>query len=180
MTRVAIQGVNGSYSEEAVRELFGSEATIVECLDFDATFAAVQSGRAENAVIPVENKIVGPIIRTTDLLKTSECRVLEKLPLKVRHVLAGALGAKFSDLLSVRSHVEALKQCGKFLGANPGLTQIVGADTASSVRRIVDEGDATRAAIGSRRAATLYGAEILRENIADDTDNWTVFYLIGN
>lgn len=180
MTRVAIQGAIGSYSEEAVREIFGDDAAILECLDFAAAFAAVDSGLVQNAVIPVENKIVGPITGAVDLLKRKKYTVLEKMPLKVRHVLAGTRGARFEDLLSVQSHVEALKQCRTFLAAYPNLTQAVGADTASSIRRIVEEGDPTHAAIGSRRAADLYGAEIMRENIADDIDNWTVFYLIGN
>jgi prephenate dehydratase len=180
MTRVAIQGVIGSYSEEAVRAIFGDEATIVECHDFDATFAAIDNGMVDNAVIPVENKIVGPISGAVDLLESKNYNVLERMPLKVRHVLAGTRDAKFEDLVSVRSHVEALKQCRTFLAANPNLTQVVGADTASSIRRIVEEGDSTHAAIGSRRAADLHGAEIIRENIADDIDNWTIFYLIGN
>lgn len=180
MTRVAIQGVIGSYSEEAVRAIFGDDATLVECHDFDATFAAVDSGAAENAVIPFENKIVGPISGAVDLLKKGQYTVLEKMPLKVRHVLAGTPGARFEDLVSVRSHIEALKQCRTFFAANKNLRQVIGADTASSIRRVVNEGDPAKAAIGSRRAAELYGAEIVKENIADDIDNWTVFYLIGN
>ena len=180
MTRVAIQGIEGSYSEEAVREIFGAEATVLECADFDATFAAVDSGNAANAVVPVENKIVGAIARTSGLLENGRYRILEKLPLKVRHVLAGTSGVRFEDLVSVRSHVEALKQCREFFNANPQLIQIIGSDTASSIKRIAEEKDRTKAAIGSRRAAELYGAEILRERIADDIDNWTIFYLIGN
>jgi len=179
MTRVAIQGVTGSYSEEAVRAMLGEDATIVECHDFDATFAAVDSGSVDNAVVPVENTIVGPISGAVELLNNGKYKVLEKMPLKVRHVLAGTRGARFEELVSIRSHVEALKQCRTFLAAYPNIVQVIGADTASSVRRIVDEGIPTRAAIGSRRAAELYGAEIIRENIADDIDNWTVFYLIG-
>ena len=180
MTRVAIQGIKGSYSEEAVLEIFGAAVSILECTDFDTTFAAVASGKADNAVIPVENKIVGSITQTIDLLKDEQYRILEKLPLKVRHVLAGTPAARFDSLISVRSHVEALKQCRRFLDANPQLQQIVGSDTASSVRKIVEANDPTKAAIGSRRAADLYGAEILHESIADDIDNWTIFYLIGN
>ncbi len=180
MTRVAIQGVTGSYSEEAVRVLFGSDAAIVECVDFLETFEAVRLGKADRAVVPVENKIVGQIPQTVQLLGTGGYKIFEKLPLKVRHVLVGTLDAQFDDFVSVRSHVEALRQCQTFLGAYPSLTQVIGADTASSVRRIVNDGDPRRAAIGSRRAAELYGAKVLRENIADDIDNWTVFYLIGN
>lgn len=180
MTRVAIQGIKGSYSEEAVREIFGTDASVLECLDFESTFAAVASGDADNAVVPVENKIVGPIIQTEELLKTGRYRVLEKLPLKVQHVLAGTAGADFESLVRVRSHAEALKQCRKFLATNPRLKQVSGPDTASSVKQIVEEKDPESAAIGSRRAAELYRAEILLENISDDIDNWTIFYLIGN
>jgi prephenate dehydratase len=180
MTRVAIQGVSGSYSEEAVRRLFGNDASLVECEDFDRTFSALRLGDVDGAVVPVENKIVGTIRRPVELLNEGAYRVLEKLDLRVQHVLAGTPDSLFDTLVSVRSHIEALKQCKRFLAAHPNLSQIVGADTASSVRRIVSEGDPTNAAIGSRRAAELYGAKILRENIADDIDNWTTFYLIGN
>ena len=180
MTRVAIQGVTGSYSEEAVRQLFGVEASIVQCQDFDETFSAVREGEADNAVVPVMNKIVGEIRRPMELLVDGRYRVLDKLPLRVQHVLVGTPDSEFVNLATVRSHIEALKQCGRFLAGHPHLTQIVGADTASSVKRIVDEANPVNAAIGSRRAAELYGAKILREEIADDIDNWTTFYLIGN
>jgi prephenate dehydratase len=62
---------------------------------------------------------------------------------------------------------------------NPQLQQIIGADTAGSICRIVSEGISTNAAIGSRRAAEIYGAKVLRKDIADDIDNWTTFCLIG-
>src|SRR5688500_7204661 len=168
MTRVAIQGVNGSYSEEAARAMFGDAASIVECRTFEDTFSAVRLGDADSALVPVENKIVGEIRQSLDLLTLGRFQVLETLALKVQHVLVGTPEATVEDLVSVRSHVEALKQCRKFLAAHPNLTQIVGADTASSVRRIVEEGNAANAAIGSRRAAALYGAKILRENRSEE------------
>ena len=180
MISVAIQGVNGSYSEEAARRILGAGVAIVECLDFEETFDALRSGRADKAVVPIENKIVGEIAQSNALLRDGEYRVLDTLPLRVQHVLAGTPDAKFEGLVSVRSHVEALKQCRRFLTAHPHLAQIVGADTASSVNRIVEEANPAHAAIGSRRAAEIYGARILREAIADDIDNWTTFYLIGN
>lgn len=180
MTLAAIQGVRGSYSEEAAIRILGRGADILECRDFEETFAALSAKEADFAVVPVRNKIVGDIEGAMSLLRSNRMRVLDELPLRVRHVLATADGARFEDLQTVRSHIEALKQCGRFLSANPHLTRVVGADTASSVRRIAEEGNSANAAIGSRRAAEMYGAAIIMEDIADDIDNWTTFYLLGN
>lgn len=180
MSVVAIQGVRGSYSEEATLRIMGDDAEILECIDFAETFAAVNSKRAEFAVLPVRNKIVGEIETPLTLLRNSGLKVLDQLPLEVQHVLAGTKDSVFERLGSVRSHIEALKQCASFFAEHSHLTQLIGADTASSVRRIVQQDDPEIAAIGSRRAAEIYGAKILRENIADDIDNWTTFYLIGN
>lgn len=179
MSIVAIQGVKGSYSEEATIRLIGGDADIVECLDFSETFDAVTSQRAEYAVVPVENKIVGEIAGSMEHLRGNAFRIYERLPLKVMHVLAGTADAEIENIKTVRSHVEALKQCKRFLNTNAQWTQVIGADTAASIRRIVDEGNSENAAIGSRRAAELYGAMIIAENIADDHDNWTTFWLIG-
>lgn len=180
MSLAAIQGVKGSYSEEATHRILGADAEIIECVDFESTFRAAVSRKAEFAVVPVRNKIVGEIEATMSLIRHSSLRILDELPLQVCHVLAGTSGASLNGLKTVRSHVEALKQCRRFLSAHTGLTQMVGADTASSIRRIVDEGVAENAAIGSRRAAEMYGAKILAEDIADDLENWTTFYLLGN
>lgn len=180
MTRVAIQGISGSYSEEAARQLLVGELAIVECKDFEETFDALRDDLADNAVVPIENKIVGEIKQSNALLRAGEYRILGTVPLPVRHVLAGTPDANIENLKSVRSHVEALKQCSRFLAANTHLEQIIGADTASSIKQIVEEGDPANAAICSRRAADIYGAQILREDVADDIDNWTTFYLIAN
>jgi prephenate dehydratase len=180
MNLVAIQGVRGSYSEEATNRLFGASAEIFECTDFAETFQTVLKGRANYAVVPLRNKIVGEIEAATSLLKQTRLRILDELPLEVRHVLVGTQEASFEHLKTVRSHVEALKQCRRFLTENLQLRQIIGADTAASIRRVVAENNPQNAAIGSRRAAEIYGANILRENIADDLENWTTFYLIGN
>lgn len=180
MESVAIQGIRGSYSEQATHVLFGDDVDIHECMTFDETFNRVIGGAARYAVLPVANTIVGEIAASVSLLKQSSLPVINQIRLRVQHVLAGTPDAEFANVSTVRSHVEALKQCKNFLNANPRIEQVGGADTASSIRRIVTEGDPTHAAIGSSRAAELYGAKILKENIADDIDNWTTFYLIGN
>jgi prephenate dehydratase len=180
MSLAAIQGVKGSYSEEATYRILSADTAIIECVDFEETFRAAVSRKAEFAVVPVKNKIVGEIEATMSLIRKHSLRILDELPLKVCHVLAGTADASLDDLRTVRSHVEALKQCRRFLSGRPNLAQVIGADTASSIRRTVEEGNAHNAAIGSRRAAEMYGAKVLAEDIADDIENWTTFYLLGN
>lgn len=177
---VAIQGVKGSYSEEAAHRFFGATAEIVECLNFEDTFRSVVSKQTRYAVVPLKNKIVGEITSATEFFNRTNLKISDELPLEVRHVLCGTRNAEFENLKTVRSHIEALKQCRKFLSSNNQILQIIGADTASGIRRIVEENLTENAAIGSRRAADIYGAKILMENIADDSDNWTTFYLLEN
>lgn len=180
MTSVAIQGIRGSYSEEAAFTLVGEGVDIVECMTFEEMFGRLRDNAVELAVVPVENRIVGEIRSTTELLTQSGARVVNELPLPIRHVLVGTQDAEFEMLESARSHIEALKQCREFFARHPHLEQVIEADTAGSVRRIVEENNPSHGAIGSRRAAEIYGAKILCENIADDSENWTKFYLISN
>jgi prephenate dehydratase len=180
MTRVAIQGIKGSYSEEAALRLFGDGASIVEYRDFDHTFGALRIGKVDHAVIPVMNKIVGKIERPAKLIEEGGFKVFDQLQLSIKHALLGTANTAIDGLTSVRSHPEALKQCGKFLDAYSRMKTQTCSDTASGVREIVEAANPSQAAIGSVRAAEIYGAAVLFEDIADDTDNWTTFYVIGN
>lgn len=179
MSLVAIQGIRGSYSEEAAQKMFGAKAEILECLSFAETFQAVLSKRAKFALVPLKNKIVGEIKSATSIFKQTNLRILDELPLKIQHVLIGTYDAQVEKVQTICSHEEALKQCRKFLSENAAWQTIIGSDTASCVRRIIEEKSATGAAIGSRRAAEIYGGKILKENIADDLENITTFYLIS-
>lgn len=179
MKKVAIQGIEGSYSEAAAREIVGAGAEILCCRNFEQTFDTLLAGRAFYAVVPLKNKILGFIEKPLELLNKSSVRVLGELPLEIRHVLIGTPEADFKDVETIESHVEALRQCQNFLSENPRIRQIKGDDTASSVKKIVAAKNSKRAAIGSRRAAEIYGGKILKENIADDAENVTWFYLLG-
>jgi prephenate dehydratase len=179
MKTVAIQGIEGSYSEAAAREIAGAGAEILCCRDFEETFDALLSGKSSYAVVPLKNKIIGFIEKPLELLNKSDLRVLDELPLEIRHVLVGTPDAVFENVESVESHFAALKQCENFFSENPQIRQIAGDDTASSVKKIVAGKDNKRAAVGSRRAAEIYGGKILRENIADAAENTTWFYLLG-
>lgn len=180
MTLVAIQGIRGSYSEEAAEILTGGHGIFVECRNFRDVFDALESTEAEIAVIPVENKITGPIKATNELLEARGSRVVKEIKLKIQHVLAAAKCTQLPAVKYVRSHPEALKQCRRFFDANDHLQAERWADTASGIRSVISENREELAAICSRRAAEQFGAAILLEQVADEEDNWTKFYLIRN
>ena len=178
MKLAAIQGIRGSYSEEAALQMLGASVELIECSDFSSTFEALRSKRAKYAVAPLRNKIVGPIDAVAELLGQNEFEIIEEFDLKINHILAGPTGAVMEDVHCVISHSEALKQCSLFLAGHPHITCIVGGDTASSVSRVVRENVIQNAAIGSVRAAKIYGANILCENISNEKNNRTTFGLI--
>lgn len=179
MKAVAIQGIRGSYSEEAARRLLGDTIGIVECETFDRVLDAFRRNEADCLVLPIENKIVGEIAEAKDLYAASGLREIDRIRLTVDHVLVGTTSATIENIRSVRSHIEALRQCNRLFAENLELEPVIGDDTASSIRQIMDDAIAENAAIGSRRAAEMYGGKILRENIADEPANWTEFYLIS-
>ena len=178
MSKIAIQGIRGSYSEEAALSLeVGAE--LLECSNFAETFETLENERAGYAVVPVENKIVGGIEGTLQFLRGGRFRILEKTTLSVRHVLAGTPESSLDNIKTVTSHIEALKQCQQYLGTRKGCKQIIGDDTARSIREIVVNGKPTDSAVGSERAAEMYGAKVLARDIANDPNNWTTFYLVS-
>ncbi len=179
MNTVAIQGIIGSYSEQAARRMLGPHIDIVEYHSFDMAVESVTNGGSKMAVLPVENRIVGRIEPPATLVEKSGLSVLEECRLAIEHCLIAPATSRFENLASVSSHPQALKQCGKFLGNNPQLSQVIGGDTASCVKTVVQCGDDSLAAIGSLRAAEIYGGKVVRENIADEMGNWTKFVLVG-
>ncbi len=178
LTRVAIQGTRGSYSEAAALEALGSNIEILGCDTFDEAFALLRSGLAEFAVIPKSNTIVGEITSTKDHLGAEDIDVKATVKIAVRHVLAGSLKASMDKITHVVSHPEALRQCTEFLRANPQLSAVESADTAASLRDIVWNNDVHSAAICSEAAAELYGGIILERDIADREDNATTFVVL--
>ncbi len=178
MSKVAIQGIRGSYSEAAAVRLLGPAAEIMECEDFAAVFHALEIGQAQQAIIPVKNRIVGDIAPVAAWIAETEPKIIDRTRLEIHHVLAAVPGTGFRDIRLVVSHPEALKQCSKFLLRNPQFVSAAANDTASGVQRIMNDALATHAAICSRQAAALYGAQVICDDLADEKDNWTEFCLV--
>ncbi len=178
-TRVAFQGERGAFSEEAAVKLLGGEVRLVPLPTFEAAFGAIANGEADYILSPIENSLAGPVHRSFDLLVESPLTIVGEVIIRIEHNLIGPRGGTIEEVAIVESHPVALAQCERFFSACPGLKRIATDDTAGSVREIVEAGDCTRAAIASKRAAEIYGGQILREHLEDDAENYTRFLLLA-
>jgi prephenate dehydratase len=177
--RVAFQGEPGAYSEAAALEHFGRAAETLPRDTFDAVFAAVEVQACEYGLIPIENSLAGSIHRNYDLLLQHSLFIVGEHYLRVQHCLIAHAGVALSEVRRVVSHPQALAQCERYLKSLPGVEVEVAHDTAGSVRLIRDRGDRAAAAIASRRAAAVYGLNILAEDVEDDPANFTRFLAIA-
>jgi prephenate dehydratase len=177
--RVAFQGERGAFSEEAAVKLLGGEVRLVPLPTFEAAFGAIAKGTADYILAPIENSLAGPVHRSFDLLVESPLTIVGEVIIRIEHNLIGPRGGTIEQVAIVESHPVALAQCERFFSALPGLKRIATDDTAGSVREIVQAGDRTRAAIASKRAAEIYGGQILREHLEDDAENYTRFLLLA-
>jgi prephenate dehydratase len=175
--KIAFQGEPGAYSEQAVFDYFGQVET-VPCESFDAVFDAVNLGKCEFALIPIENSLAGSIHQNYDLLLRNNLYINGEYPLRVRHCLIANLGVEKTDIKKAISHPQALGQCAGYL-RNHGIKAEQVYDTAGSVKMIKESGERDVAAIASRRAADLYGMQILEEGIEDNPENYTRFLAVS-
>ncbi|MDQ3006708.1 MAG: prephenate dehydratase [Chloroflexota bacterium] len=175
--RVAFQGEPGAYSEQAVFNYFGDVET-QPSESFDIVFAEVASGTSEAGLIPIENSLAGSIHQNYDLLLRHDLYIIGEYLLRVQHCLIALPDVKKSEIKKAISHPQALGQCAGYLrslGVKPESVY----DTAGSVKMLKESGARDTAAIASRRAAELYGMQILEEGIEDNAENFTRFLAIS-
>ena len=177
--KVAIQGERGAFSHEAAQRALGDDIEIVPCETFDALFAAAVEGRADRALVPIENSLHGSIHENYDRLSSRDLHIVGEVPLRVRQCLIVHPGSSLETLRRVASHPVALAQCRRFFAAHPHLEAVVAYDTAGSVRDLMRDGPVTSGAIGSTLAARLYGGQVLLEGIEDDPQNYTRFLVLS-
>lgn len=177
--RVAFQGEHGAFSEEAALSLLGEACELIACPTFEALFASVDEGRAESVIVPLENSLMGSVHRCYDLLLESSLYIVAEIIRPISHCLIGCREASLESIKVVESHPAALAQCEQFFAAHPQLQRAATDDTAASVRRVIEAGDKTRAAIAGNRAAAIYGGHILQQHLEDHSENYTRFVLLS-
>lgn len=175
---IAYPGTAGSFSHGAAKDAFPG----CECVGY-ATFPeaaqAVVEGRADYALLPVENSFAGAVLPTYSLLEKLPLHIVGETMKAVRHQLLGVPGATLADVKVIASHPQAIAQCDEFLQTLPGVQIIPSANTAISAREVSLTGDKTRAAIASAEAAKEYGLVALAENIQTSATNTTRFFILS-
>ncbi|MFN2532825.1 MAG: prephenate dehydratase domain-containing protein [Pyrinomonadaceae bacterium] len=177
--RVAFQGERGAFSEEAALKLLGPDVELVPTRTFQDLFAAISNGSADLVLAPVHNTIAGDVRETVDVLHAGFLIVLDEIAIRIKQHLIALRGIDFDAISTAQSHPVALAQCAEFFSQHPEIQLVKADDTAGSVAEIVKNNDRHRAAVAGRRAAEIYGGNILRENIQDRTDNYTRFVLLS-
>ena len=176
--RVGFLGPPGTFSEEA---LLASGVDGLEPLPLPTVYDAVMAvhdGRAERAIVPIENSLEGSVNATLDALavETRDVAIVGETVRPVRHCLIAARHLELDEIETVVSHPQANGQCARFLRDRlPGADVLGAASTADAVRTVAEAPDKPWAALGTRIAAELYGCEILRAGVEDVPDNETRF-----
>lgn len=176
---VVYQGEPGAYSEQASIHFFGPQVQARGLPQFEDVFLAIRDGRADYGVVPIENNSTGAIRQIYDLLAKYAFSLVGETTVKVEHCLAAPKGAGFDTITHVYSHEQGIFQSEEFLKQYPRWVSVSAMDTAGSAKYVAGTGDVTKAAICSRRAAELYGLEILAEKINFNAVNTTRFVVVS-
>jgi prephenate dehydratase len=175
--KIAFQGEPGANSHIACDEAYrGFEP--LPCPTFEDAFAAVRSGRAGLAMIPIDNSVAGRVADIHHLMPSSGLHIVAEWFLPVQHQLMAPHGASLKTIKTVESHIHALGQCRNII-RRLGVRAVVAADTAGAAREVAEAGDISRAALATALAAKIYGLKILKKDVADARHNTTRFVVLA-
>jgi prephenate dehydratase len=174
---IAYQGEAGANSHIACSQVF-PDLEPMACASFEDALAAVKSGEARYAMIPIDNSVAGRVADIHHLMPNAGLYIIGEHFLPIRTQLMAVKGTKLSEVKDVYSHVHALGQCRRIL-RKLGLKPHVAADTAGAARQVAEWGDKTKAALASRLAASVYGLDILAEDVEDEAHNTTRFVILS-
>lgn len=178
--RVAFQGEAGAFSEEAIVQLWGAEAEPVPMRTFADVMDAAETGSVDYGLLPIESTLMGGVDSAYDLLAMHErLMITAETVVQINLCVLGIPGATIADLTQLHSHPLMLAQCAHFLERYKHITPVSSWDTAGAARAVMQAGDPSRAAAGSRRAANRFGLELLADRIEDRPDTQMRFLAVS-
>ena len=176
MSKIYFQGTFGAYSHLAALSI-DPKAEILPCKTFDDCFNKASEEPDSRIIIPESNRITGNI-GIEYLIFKHRLNIYKEHFQKIEHNLLGQPGAKLKDIKEVYSHAQGLSQCSKFIKEN-NLAEHIRADTAGSAEMISKTKDIKQSAIASSLSAEIYGLEVIKKNIENETGNLTRFLVMG-
>ncbi len=177
--RIVYQGVEGAYSHGAALQYFGEEADVYHVEHFGDAMEEVQAGRADFAVLPIENSSAGAVVDLYDILTRYSNSIVAETFLSVNHALLGTAEAEEEQIKTVYSHPQALMQSSEYLNSHRDWKQISMENTAVAARKVLEDGDPTQAAVASEIAGRLYGLKVLKPSIQNNKGNTTRFVILA-
>lgn len=178
--RVVYQGVEGAYSQAALKQFFGEHTASFHVPHWRDAMEAIAEGSADYAVLPIENSTAGSVDDMYDLLVEFENYIVGEQVIRCEHCLLGLPGAQLSDIRRVYSHQQGLSQCKEYLQTHRDWKQIPLENTAVAAKKVAGDGDITQASISSRFAAECFGLSVLEEKIYSNEANSTRFIIVTN
>ena len=176
MSKIYFQGTFGAYSHLAALSI-DSKAEILPCKTFDDCFNKASEEPDSRIIIPESNRITGNI-GIEYLIFKHRLNIYKEHFQKIEHNLLGQPGVKLKDIKEVYSHAQGLSQCSKFIKEN-NLVEHIRADTARSAEMISKTKDVKQSAIASLLSAEIYGLEVIKKNIENESGNLTRFLVMG-
>ena len=174
----SFQGINGAYSELAGKNIF-PEADSLACATFEEMFQTVREGKANVAIVPIENSQAGRVADTQRLIPDSNLKIVKEYFLEVKHNLLVVPGTKMSDIKHIYSHEQGIAQCRKKI-IELNKEMIIVADTAGAAKKIAELNSKEDAAVASELASRIYNLEILESNFQDSSTNVTRFLVMAS
>lgn len=178
--KVAIQGIEGSYSHLTSEKFFSNSESEIELVSkrrFADVIKAVENNEADYALLPIENTTSGGINEVYDLLLKTNLAIIGEEVFHVQHCLVGIDRIPLDQITKIYAHHQAAVQCSRFLETLPNCKIEYFDDTAMSVQKIKREGNKNFAAISSEQAAQLFELPILKRDIANQSENYTRFII---
>ena len=177
-TRVVYAGLPGSFTCMACEKFFGRDIDHYGVAQFKEVAMALNEGEADYGVLPIENSSAGDVAGVYNILLEHDVCIVGEVFVKVDHCLLGCPGSKIEEIETVYSHPQGLMQCAPYL-EKLGVEQKSVENTAIAAEMIAKRNNPREAAIASRRAAELYGLDILEESINFDASNETRFVILS-
>ena len=187
MHRIAIQGYMGCFHEQAARLFYGEMpgktgqdgVSIVECDTFEGLYKAMEEGKADAAVMAIENTVSGGLLHNFELLRNKDVKVKGEVYIRIEQNLMALPGQTLQDIREVRTHYMAINQTRPWFEKNaPWIKLIESEDTAKSAGEIAKSGEKGVGAVASALAAQLYGLNILAPGIETYKQNFTRFLIL--